>query len=824
MAADPDLTGALATKRLPDIERALRDAARERGLDYVCLYRMSPTIERVFGARFGPRITIPEPELPSLQAALNEGGLVTGGAAPRQVSGVAVFGSDYLILAGYQLDPEISGEIEALQKNLTMYRRLGVYTWLSQRSLWIFAGLWSLALGLLSFLLAALVSRGISRPVVALESAMERVSAGDLSRRVKPQGTREVRFLGTAFNRMVDEIQTSRLALLRAERLAAWREVARAVAHEIRNPLTPIQFALQRLKEEARRPGAPRAQVVEESAEAILREVRSLQEFATAFSSVAQLPEPNPQRCDLVALAEDVARLYSTSTPVEFRVEAEPPVPVAWADPGQIQRVLVNLIKNALEAMDGDGLDRAARAAGGADRPAWGPEWWRWRSRTRSGHGRRHPGPGDPSRLHDEVDRKRVGLTLVQRIVEQHGGRLALESSAGVGTRAVVTIPVAPRDRREPVTAAKIRILVVDDEPSVLLETSASLKRQYEVLTASRAEDAETMLGAQRVDLLLTDLRLPGKDGIALLESVKTTYPDLPVVLMSGHGTIEEAVRAIQLGAVDFVEKPFGPERLQVTVERALELKALQRENERLRTLAGAADEMVGKSRALEQVRAEIAKVAKSEAKVLVTGESGSGKELVARAIHRLSRGRADRSEAELRRAPRGPGRERALRIREGRLHRRREIEARAASSGRPGHPLPGRGGRHEPRHAEEAPAGDRRRARSSGVGGEGRSGRHADRRRHEQGPARRSGRGRFREDLYYRLNGRADPPAAAPRAARGHRAPRGALRRPPRRRARARAADRLSRGARAPHGLLLAGQRAGAQEPDRAAPHHDRR
>ena len=186
-------------------------------------------------------------------------------------------------------------------------------------------------------------------------------------------------------------------------------------------------------------------------------------------------------------------------------------------------------------------------------------------------------------------------------------------------------------------TAARIRVLIVDDEPSVLLETAASLKRQYEVLTASRAEDAERMLAEQRIDLLLTDLRLPGKDGIALLERVKAAHPDTPVVLMSGHGTIEEAVKAIRLGAVDFVEKPFGPERLQVTVERALELKALQRENERLRTLAGAADEMIGKSRALEQIRAEAAKVAKTEAKVMITGESGTGKELVARAIHRQS-------------------------------------------------------------------------------------------------------------------------------------------------------------------------------------------
>ena len=183
----------------------------------------------------------------------------------------------------------------------------------------------------------------------------------------------------------------------------------------------------------------------------------------------------------------------------------------------------------------------------------------------------------------------------------------------------------------------KIRVLVVDDEPSVLLETAASLKRQYDVLTASRAEDAERMVGEQRVDLVLTDLRLPGKDGIALLTSLKAARPELPVVLMSGHGSIEEAVKAIQLGAIDFVEKPFGPERLQVTVERALELKALQRENEQLRSLAGAADEMVGSSRVLEQIRSEIAKVAKTEAKVLITGESGAGKELIARAIHRQS-------------------------------------------------------------------------------------------------------------------------------------------------------------------------------------------
>jgi two-component system nitrogen regulation response regulator NtrX len=190
-------------------------------------------------------------------------------------------------------------------------------------------------------------------------------------------------------------------------------------------------------------------------------------------------------------------------------------------------------------------------------------------------------------------------------------------------------VTAAPRGKR--------RILIVDDEPSVLLEISSSLRSQYDVLTAPTAEAAERTLAVERVDLMLTDVKLPGKDGLQLLESVKAANSDLPVVIMSGHGTIEDAVRAIRLGAADFLEKPFGPDRLLLTVERALELKALQRENERLRAIAGSADEMVGTSAGLAQIRAEIAKVARTDAKVLITGESGTGKELVARAIHKAS-------------------------------------------------------------------------------------------------------------------------------------------------------------------------------------------
>jgi two-component system nitrogen regulation sensor histidine kinase NtrY len=439
MALDPETIRFARAGQMQELERFLRDEARNRGIDYVCYYDMRGGAKRIFGARLGPRISLPDPEPSSLAQAVEHGRLITGDDAPRQVSGAAAVDSVHVILAGYQLDPEISSEIVALQRNLSMYRRLGVYTWLSQRSLWIFASLWSIVLGAVSFALAWAVSRSIARPIVALQSAMERVSQGDLGGgHVTPSGTREVRYLAGAFNRMIEEIRASRRALLRAERLAAWREVARAVAHEIRNPLTPIQFALQRLREEAQRGEAPRAEVVAENTDAILREVRSLQEFATAFSAVAQLPEPKFAPTDIVELVEDAARLYRGSSPVEFRVEVERPVPLAWADAGQIQRVLVNLIKNAVEVLGDKGqvilrVRRDVEANGVLlevedNGPGMDPA-----TVERAAH------PGFTTKSTGSG----LGLTLVTRIVEQHGGRFGLDSNPGAGTRAWVSLTQA---------------------------------------------------------------------------------------------------------------------------------------------------------------------------------------------------------------------------------------------------------------------------------------------------------------------------------------------------------------------------------------------
>jgi DNA-binding NtrC family response regulator len=192
-------------------------------------------------------------------------------------------------------------------------------------------------------------------------------------------------------------------------------------------------------------------------------------------------------------------------------------------------------------------------------------------------------------------------------------------------------------------TAAKI--LIVDDEPNTLMTLRRALELEgHSVITAASVDEAELKLrGSSDLDLCLFDVQLPDGDGISLLERLGKTPSPPPVVMMSGHASIDDAVRALHLGARDFLEKPIGQDRLFVTIQNVLELSRLAEENERLRELAlraGDAErqEMLGRSASMEALRTQIERVAQSEGRVLITGENGTGKELIARALHRASR------------------------------------------------------------------------------------------------------------------------------------------------------------------------------------------
>jgi len=186
------------------------------------------------------------------------------------------------------------------------------------------------------------------------------------------------------------------------------------------------------------------------------------------------------------------------------------------------------------------------------------------------------------------------------------------------------------------------RILIIDDEEPIRFSLRGILEDEgYEVLEAATAEEGLEVADAERPDLVFLDIWLPGMDGLTAQARLKGNHPDLPVVMISGHGTIETAVCAIQQGAYDFIEKPLSLEKVVIVAARALEAGSLRRENQVLRTVLPEQDELIGQSPVMLKFQELLARVAPTDVWVLLTGENGTGKELAARALHAGSR-RAD--------------------------------------------------------------------------------------------------------------------------------------------------------------------------------------
>jgi two-component system, NtrC family, nitrogen regulation response regulator NtrX len=185
-----------------------------------------------------------------------------------------------------------------------------------------------------------------------------------------------------------------------------------------------------------------------------------------------------------------------------------------------------------------------------------------------------------------------------------------------------------------------IDILVVDDENDIRELVAGILEDEgYRTRTARNADEALTAIQSRRPHLVFLDIWLQGSrlDGLQVLEAVKEIHPDLPVVMISGHGNIETAVSAIQKGAYDFIEKPFKADRLVLVAARALEASKLKREVRELKVRAGDTQRIVGRSSVVSQLRQQLERVAPTNARVLISGPAGSGKELAARSIHQLS-------------------------------------------------------------------------------------------------------------------------------------------------------------------------------------------
>jgi two-component system nitrogen regulation response regulator NtrX len=300
-------------------------------------------------------------------------------------------------------------------------------------------------------------------------------------------------------------------------------------------------------------------------------------------------------------------------------------------------------------------------------------------------------------------------------------------------------------------------ILIVDDESDIRMLIGGILEDEgHQTRGAGDSTTALEAIHNRRPTLVILDIWLQGSkmDGLELLDAIKQQHPNLPVVVISGHGNIETAVAAIKRGAYDFIEKPFKADRLLLVVERAIEAARLRRENEELRIRAGDPSELVGASSALNLVRQAIERVAPTGSRVLITGAAGSGKEVVARQIHLRSR-RAEGPFLILNCASMRPD--------------RMEIELFGAEAGAQGQDSPAKIGTFEQAHGgtllldEVADMPLETQGKIVRVLQEqtfervgGRSRVSVDVRviaASNRDPAAEIAAGRFREDLYYRLN-----------------------------------------------------------------------
>jgi len=321
-----------------------------------------------------------------------------------------------------------------------------------RKVIWSIMAVFTLMLVILGIVSSFLLSRGISNPIMRLVEGTTEIARGNLQHRVSVKAKDEIKLLVDSFNSMVSEILGSREKLKRTERIAAWRDVARKLAHEIKNPLTPIQLSMYRLKRNLSSPKY--AEIFDECYNMITQEVDNLRNMVEEFSQFARMPKPELQPCDVNALIDEVLNAYQ-GMPEDITVEREleniPPISI---DPKQFRQVLHNLIQNAVDAMNCRFASplRSEQEEGGT---------LNLKSRF---------APGGLSQLKD--DRVKItiqdtgcgmseeaqknmfnpyfttkengtglGMSIVQKIIEEHDGTISVKSKEGIGTSVYLSLP-----------------------------------------------------------------------------------------------------------------------------------------------------------------------------------------------------------------------------------------------------------------------------------------------------------------------------------------------------------------------------------------------
>jgi nitrogen fixation/metabolism regulation signal transduction histidine kinase len=435
LAQAEDWAAALPVEPLTEPRRmALRASLRATGIDFIQLY-----------GRQGGGWTLLEEVRPAgvLGVTPVDLGAELGAALPHArplhsprgvLAGVAPLGQSHAVVAGMLLQPGYFESLERVGEGVQFYRQFGVIRDVSRTYMLLLVGLLVLVLALAALWTAGRLADSTTRPLQRLGEAVERVAAGDLGVRIEARGPREVATLSRRFNVMTERLGEARAALQQAEREAAWREVARRLAHEFKNLLTPMSLSLHRLRRRTGAVAADHRVAVEESLAALAAGVDQLTRLTEQFSQYARLPEPRFERVNLDELVREAVRLHEhEGVSVTVRDEGGEPLWVR-GDGLLLSRAVHNLVLNACEASArgaevevrtlAEGscavveiLDRGTGLAPEVRERVFEP----YVSTKRRGSG--------------------LGLSLARDVALQHRGAVRLEPREGGGTRALLALP-----------------------------------------------------------------------------------------------------------------------------------------------------------------------------------------------------------------------------------------------------------------------------------------------------------------------------------------------------------------------------------------------
>jgi nitrogen fixation/metabolism regulation signal transduction histidine kinase len=442
LAQSDALAAGIPARPLTEHDRErLRTALRASGLDFVQLYRRAAGRWQLEEQLAPPGvIALDQPDLGAdIAASLGASRVIhsTRGA----LAAVATLDSTRALVTGIWVDPDFFERVDDVGLGVSRYGQLGVLVKLQHQYVWLLVSLMVILLGGGALILAASLARGMTRPLRVLAAAFERVAGGDLGTRVRPEGALEMRTLAESFNAMTARLEAARDSLKEAEREAAWREVARRLAHEFKNILNPMSLSLDRIASRAESVPAEARAPVRDSLALLEQGVDQLARLAEQFSQYARLPDPKLEPLDLSEVARAAAGIQVTAG-VAVEIEAPAPLPVR-GDSLLLSRAIHNLLLNAHEAGPKDGrIVLRTFASGGCavlevlDR-----------------------GSGVAAELLGRVfepyvsTKKRssgLGLSLVRDIAIQHGGMVTLENREQGGACARLSLPLLDSTVRSP--------------------------------------------------------------------------------------------------------------------------------------------------------------------------------------------------------------------------------------------------------------------------------------------------------------------------------------------------------------------------------------